>query len=283
MLAYYAEFGRSFPWRETKDPWTILVSEVMLQQTQTDRVLPKFIAWRERFPDAASLAASPLPEVLRLWSGLGYNRRALALAAAARIVVDSGFPGDEKALLALPGVGPYTARAVLAFAFGLPTVFIETNIRSVFLQHFFPSEESVGDARIALLVEATLDRKDPRTWYYALMDYGVSIKKMAGNPNRRSAHYARQTPFADSKRRVRGGVLRELASLRGAVPREELARRLCFSRERVEEALADLHAEGFLRFDADLVGLAEEAPRYGALPPDGPMRLGRRKKHRRDG
>jgi A/G-specific adenine glycosylase len=290
VLAHYAEFGRSFPWRETRDPWTILVSEVMLQQTQTDRVLPKFLAWRERFPDAASLAAASLPEVLGAWSGLGYNRRALSLAAAARIVADGGFPETEKGLLALPGVGPYTARAVLAFAFGRPTVFIETNIRSVFLQHFFPHEESVSDARIAPIVEATLDRSDPRRWYYALMDYGVSIKKRLGNPNRRSAHYARQSPFADSKRRVRGALLRELASLGRNVSREELARRLPFSRERVEEALAALYAEGFLSFEAEFVGVAEKAPRFEkAIPrgdsrrPGGSTLSGRRKMNRKDG
>ena len=260
VLSHYAASGRSFPWRETRDPWRILVSEIMLQQTQTDRVLPKYLAWFERFPDAASVAASPLADVLALWSGLGYNRRALALAASARVVAEEGFPRDEESLLALPGVGPYTARAVLAFAFGVPTVFIETNIRSVFLEQFFPHEESVSDARIAPLVAATLDRRDPRSWYYSLMDYGVAVKKAKGNPNRRSSHYARQSPFADSKRRVRGAALRELAALGGAAAREDLARRLPFSAERVAEALAELGAEGFVSIDGQFVRVAERAP-----------------------
>jgi A/G-specific adenine glycosylase len=254
VLDYYAVSGRSFPWRETRDPWAILVSEVMLQQTQTERVLPKYLAWLEAFPDPASLDAAPLPEVLALWSGLGYNRRALALVRAASILASSlaaggSFPEDEEALLDLPGVGPYTARAVMAFAFGKPVVLIETNIRSVFLHEFFRGDEEVADSRIVPLVEASLWREDPRTWYYALMDYGVDIKKREGNPNRRSAHYAKPEPFADSNRRLRGSLLKALARERssgGGMSGDELAALLPFSRERVDAALSQLRAEGFV-------------------------------------
>ncbi len=218
----------------------------MLQQTQTERVLPKYLEWLEAYPDPAALADAPLAEVLGLWSGLGYNRRALALVrAASRIASSQAFPDDEDALLELPGVGPYTARAVLAFAFGRPVVLIETNIRSVFLHRFFEGEEGVTDARIAPLVEQTMDRDDPRTWYYALMDYGVEIKKAFGNPNARSAHYAKQGPFADSNRRIRGALLKEL-SRRGRADAEELAEALPFARERVRAALGELKAEGFV-------------------------------------
>jgi A/G-specific adenine glycosylase len=218
----------------------------MLQQTQTERVLPKYLAWLEAYPYPAALAAAQLADVLALWSGLGYNRRALALVkAASQIASADRFPDEEASLLDLPGVGPYTARAVLAFAFGKPGVLIETNIRSVFLHIFFEGEEGVADSRIAPLVESTLFREDPRTWYYALMDYGVDLKKRGGNPNRRSAHYARQSSFADSNRRIRGSLLKALANREGK-DAEELAVALPFSRERVDAALAELQAEGFV-------------------------------------
>jgi A/G-specific adenine glycosylase len=217
----------------------------MLQQTQTERVLPKYLAWMEAFPEPSALASAPLPLALSLWSGLGYNRRALALVRSASAIASAGrFPDDEASLLELPGVGPYTARAVLAFAFDRPVVFIETNIRSVFLHEFFPGEEGVPDSSIAPLVGATLVREDPRTWYYALMDYGVEIKRREGNPNKRSAHYAPQSPFADSNRRIRGSLLKALAS--GASGGDALAAALPFSRERVDSALAELKAEGFV-------------------------------------
>jgi A/G-specific adenine glycosylase len=246
VMGRYAHAGRSFPWRETRDPWAILVSEVMLQQTQTERVVPKYLAWMEAYPEPRRLAEAPLAEVLALWSGLGYNRRALALkAAAAAIVAAGGIGDDEESLLALPGVGPYTARAVLAFAFGRPVALVETNIRSVYLHHFFPGSDRVKDTEIELLVEATMLRDDPRNWYYALMDYGVELKRRLGNPNVRSAHYAKQSPFADSNRRIRGAILRELGE-RGGADADQLASVLPFSRERVDAALSQLKAEGFV-------------------------------------
>ena len=218
----------------------------MLQQTQTERVLPKYIAWLEAYPEPAALACAPLADVLALWSGLGYNRRALALVkSAALIAAAARFPDNEESLLELPGVGPYTARAVLAFAFAKPVVLIETNIRTVFLHSFFQGELGVPDSRIAPLVEATLYREDPRTWYYALMDYGVEIKRREGNPNRRSAHYTRQSPFNDSNRRIRGSLLKALRPLEGKAA-DELAAALPFSRERVDAALAQLKSEGFV-------------------------------------
>jgi A/G-specific adenine glycosylase len=218
----------------------------MLQQTQTERVTPKYLAWLEAYPDPETLCAAPLADVLGLWSGLGYNRRCLALVRSAALIAAAGaFPQDEESLLELPGVGPYTAGAVLAFAFGKPALLIETNIRSVYLHHFFAGEEGVADSRILPLVAATLPPGDPRTWYYALMDYGVELKRRFGNPNRKSAHYARQSPFADSKRRVRGSLLKLLGQGRGASI-DQLAAELPFSRERVDEALRELKVEGFV-------------------------------------
>lgn len=261
VLDYYRVFGRSFPWRGTRDPWAILVSEVMLQQTQTERVVPKYEAFLAAFPRPADLAAAPLDRLLALWSGLGYNRRALALKRAAAAIADSpgGFPSREEELLALPGVGPYTARAVAAFAFDAPSAFIETNIRTVFLFHFFLEAKGVPDREMEPLVLAALDRDDPRNWYYALMDYGVFLKRRYGNPNARSAHYARQSPFADSKRRIRGAILKAASEASGQVGREALAARLPFARERVEEALAELVAEGFLEYRGDRIVIAGKA------------------------
>jgi A/G-specific adenine glycosylase len=262
VLGHYEAAGRAFPWRETRDPWAILVSEVMLQQTQTDRVLPKYQAFMAAFPTPAALAASSLERLLALWSGLGYNRRALSLRRAALELAARAerggpdFPRDAAGLESLPGVGPYTSRAILAFAFDEPTAFIETNIRSVFLFHFFPGESGVADARILPLVEASMDSRDPRTWYYALMDYGVFLKRRHGNPNARSAHYAKQESFANSNRRVRGAVLREIGEA-GVVSLDDLAARLPFARERVAKAVNELAAEGFIAYRGESLRIGD--------------------------
>jgi A/G-specific adenine glycosylase len=219
----------------------------MLQQTQTERVVPKYLAFLGAFPTPAALARGTVAELLALWSGLGYNRRALALKRSAEAMVErhgGELPDSEEGLLDLPGVGPYTARAVQAFAWGRPVVLIETNIRSVFIHRFIAGTEGVADASLLPLIEAALDRQDPRNWYYALMDYGAALKKTVGNPSRKSASYAKQSPFADSHRRVRGALLKALAS--GPGDAEELAAGLPFARERVDKALAELVAEGFV-------------------------------------
>lgn len=252
VYAHYRRQGRIFPWRLTTDPYRILVSEFMLQQTQTERVLRKYPPFIAAFPDLASLAESPLPDVLMLWQGLGYNRRALALQACARRVRDvhgGKVPATAAALIALPGVGPSTAGAVLAFAYQIPTAFIETNIRRVFLHHFFPARQAVKDAEILPLVEASLDRDNPRGWYYALMDYGVQLKRDTPNPNRRSAHYQRQSPFEGSRRQVRGRVLAALVD--GPATPARLADMLKQEEPSIRAALLALETEGFLRRNGD--------------------------------
>lgn len=229
----------------------------MLQQTQTARVLPKYEAFLAAFPTPADLAAAPVADLLRLWSGLGYNRRALALKKAASEIAqrfNGRLPDDEDSLLSLPGIGPYTARAVLAFVFGRPVALVETNVRTVFLHEFFPDRESVHDRELLPLVEAALDRSDPRNWYYALMDYGVMLKASLPNPGRRSAHHQRQTPFADSHRRVRGEILKRLAASSEPLTADELFVSIPFARERLEKALGELATEGFV---------AERRGRYG--------------------
>lgn len=229
----------------------------MLQQTQVSRVLTKYEEWLAVFSDLPSLAAASLSDVLAVWQGLGYNRRARALKRLAEIVVaerDGEFPRDQAALRTLPGVGPSTAGAVAAFAFGEPHPFIETNIRAAYLHHFFPDQTGVADRDLLPLVDATLDREDPRTWYYALMDYGVMLKGSLPNPSRRSRHHVHQSPFAGSNRQLRASVVRILLERPGATA-PEIAQALAEGRlpglgdpaaERVRQVLTDLAREGFV-------------------------------------
>ena len=253
---YYRRNGRQFPWRQTSDPYRILVSELMLQQTQTERVGPKYAAFLEAFPTINRLAAASLREVLLLWQGLGYNRRARYLHECARQVVvsyDGELPRDPALLVELPGIGPGTAGAVAAFAYQIPTVFIETNIRRVYLHFFYPDRDRVHDRELLPLIERTLDKANPREWYYALMDYGVYLRGLFTNPNRRSVHYTRQSRFEDSNRQVRGAVIRELLTGDATVP--ELALRTSQDEARVRQVLVELSEEGMI--------VAEDGVKFG--------------------
>lgn len=262
---HYHEHGRDLPWRRTRDPYAVLVSEVMLQQTQVPRVVPKYEAFLEAFPTPQALAIAPLDEVLRVWSGLGYNRRALNLKRAAEaIVAEHGgrVPDALEALTALPGIGHATAAQVLAFAFDTGVPFIETNIRSVYLHEFFGDVEDVPDAAILPLVEATMPAEDAREWFWALMDYGTHLKAMLPNPSRRSRHHVRQGRFEGSNRQLRGRLLVALGEAAGGdagrpgagvcrrstpgLTVAELAEAVRFAPERVEAALAALQSEGFV-------------------------------------
>jgi A/G-specific adenine glycosylase len=248
IYRHFQEHGRRLPWRETRDPYCILVSEIMLQQTQVERVLQKYEGFIARFPSFAALAEAALPEVLAAWQGLGYNRRALALKRLAEKVVSEfggSLPDSPEVLTTLPGIGSATAGALAAFAFTRPAIFIETNIRRVFLHFFFPHQDGVRDRDLLPLVEQTLDREDPRRWYYALMDYGVWLKKEVTNPNRRSAHYNRQSPFVNSDRQVRGLILKILLE-HPSLTQVELAERVGQSPARTGAMLRRLAEEGFL-------------------------------------
>lgn len=216
VTAYWRTHGRhDLPWRHT-DAYGVLVSEVMLQQTQVERVIPFFERWMKTFPTPRTLARAPLSDVLRHWSGLGYNRRAKMLHECAKALVErhgGKIPEDRAALKALPGIGPYTAGAVRAFAFDEKEVFVETNIRAVLIHHFFPRSKKVDDKKLAPILEECLAKaKSPREWYSALMDYGTHLKKTQPNPSRRSKHHTKQSKFEGSLRQVRGAILRALVN-----------------------------------------------------------------------
>ena len=248
VRGYYRKHGRDFPWRRTNNPYHVLVSEIMLQQTQTGRVIEKYERFLSEFPDFQTLARAPLQRVLSIWQGLGYNRRAIALSSIARQVVaefDGALPSSQDVLVKLPGIGKATASAIAAFAFNKPSLLIETNIRRVFIHFFFGDRETVADAEILPLIAKTLDRSNPRRWYYALMDYGAMLKKNVRNPNRKSVHYRRQPPFEGSHRQVRGMVLKEIIlGHRGTA--SSIAKELDQSPEKILEVLSELQREGFI-------------------------------------
>lgn len=213
------ELFRDMPWRTDTRPYYVLVSELMLQQTQVDRVIPKFNAFIERFPSELQLAEASLAEVVTMWSGLGYNRRAKYLHdSAKKIVTDFAgkFPSDSQAILSLPGVGPGTMGAIMTYAFNQPVAFIETNVRTVYFHHFFPDGEKVTDAELTPLIERTLDREHPREFYWAIMDYGTWLKKNGAGRVTQSRHYIKQAPLKGSVREVRGRIVKLLAD--GDVP-----------------------------------------------------------------
>ena len=239
---------RDFPWRVTSNPYEILVSEVMLQQTQTYRVLPKYLAFLKQFPTAAALAQAPLQAALACWQGLGYNRRALLLQKSCQAVLAQHggvFPKDPKVLETLPGIGPYTSRAVATFAFGTQVPFIETNIRTVYLHHFFAEHDKVHDRLILAVIEKTIDTRDVRNWFYALMDYGVSLKKKLKNINQKSVHYARQSTFEGSDRQIRGRIVK-LLTQKNTIARQDLLVYLDREEARVNKILDGLKKDGMI-------------------------------------
>ncbi len=268
---------RDLPWRDTRDPYAIWISEVMLQQTQVPRVLTRWERWLDRFPSVFALAEAPVADVLSEWQGMGYNRRALALKSAAEAVAsdyDGVLPTGVKELCALPGIGPATAQGIRSFAYDLPGVYLETNVRTVFLHHFFPDVPAVPDRELVSLIARACpgpegegfcvqaDESDtPRSWYYALLDYGAYLKKTVPNPSRRSSGYTKQSRFEGSRRQKRAALVRELLAAReeGVAERsfEELAAALngmerAAGRPPVPEAdvrsiLDDLAREGFCR------------------------------------
>ena len=264
------ELYRDLPWRRTRDAYAVWVSEAMLQQTQVSRVDGRWQSWLERFPSVDALAAASSADVLAEWQGLGYNRRALALWNAAREVSEHHggvMPVDEVELRALPGIGPATAAGIRAFAYDLPGVYLETNVRTVFLHELFPEADGVPDSALVPLVREACPGSDaeipgadvpctPRSWYYALLDYGAYLKRTVPNPSRRSRSNVRQSKFEGSHRQKRASVVRMLLAAGAAglaaadAARALSAEELAAGREPVSEAaaasiLAELATEGF--------------------------------------
>jgi A/G-specific adenine glycosylase len=249
VLTYFNKYGRNLPWRNTDDEYLIFVSEIMLQQTQVARVLEKYRPFVSRFRDFGELRAASQSDILSLWQGLGYNRRCIYLKKSAAKICEeySGrLPESEMLLRSLPGVGTATARSLLAFCFNRPVVFLETNIRQVFIHHFFQGRETVHDRDLRLLVESTLDYDNPREWYYALMDYGTMLKKRIGNITKRSVCYRPAGPFEGSMRQLRGAVLKLLLSHR-TLTEEAFVELTGTTREKIRDVLAQLEHEGFLQ------------------------------------
>jgi len=221
----------------------------MLQQTQTGTVSEKFLKFTEFYPNFISLAESPLENVLKAWQGLGYNRRAIALKKIAEIVIreyNGELPDSLDILKSFPQIGHNTASSIIAFAFNEPTVFIETNIRRVFLYFFFPQKQSVKDKEILPLIQDTMDNKNPRIWYYALMDYGVMLKKKHPELNKRSAHYRKQAQFKGSDREIRGKILKVLLE-KQSVAEIDLKKLFKAKPERIKKILDRMVKEGFIK------------------------------------
>ena len=265
------ELYRDLPWRCTYDPYAIWISEVMLQQTQVSRVDGRWQRWLERFPTVDALAAAAPSDVLEEWQGLGYNRRALSVHRAAQAISEAGgvFPQDQKELVKLPGIGPATAAGIRAFAFNLHGVYLETNVRTVFLHELYPQAEGVPDSELIPLVELTCPASiagaadaaatelTPRSWYYALLDYGAYLKKIIPNPSRRSKSHVKQSRFEGSHRQKRAELLRVLLAHKdeGGAVFETLHQELCqievnAGRETLDEQvtlglLEELAKEGF--------------------------------------
>jgi A/G-specific adenine glycosylase len=245
---HYLREGRPLPWRKTRNPYRILVSEIMLQQTQVGRVLDKYRLFINAFPDFAALAVAPISDILNAWQGLGYNRRAISLKKIAETVGDhygGSLPSDPEVLITLPGIGKYSASAIYTFMTGKPSLFIETNIRRVYIHFFFQDRQGIRDKDIIPILEKTMDAKDPRQWYYALMDYGVKLKAEVENPNKRSAGYRKQSPFKGSVRQVRGTILRALIGSSG-LTKSQIEKIVSGYAGDIDRILACLVREGFL-------------------------------------
>ncbi len=214
---YYSHHRRSMPWRDEPTLYHVIVSELMLQQTQVARVLPKYRDFLQAFPSFQTLAAAPLADVLRAWQGLGYNRRAKYLHESARRIVTNGVPRTMDELVQLPGIGINTAGAIMNYVYDEPTPFVETNIRTVYFVHFFSDQSAVSDREVLRRVAATMPNFQrteiisAREWFWALMDYGSHLKSIGKGHLGRSKHYVRQTPFRGSVREVRGQIMAALS------------------------------------------------------------------------
>ena len=274
---FYQKNRRAFPWRETTDPYKILVSEIMLQQTQADRVVAFYENWIKRFPDFKTLAHAKFSDIYPYWQGLGYNRRALNLQKTAQKVTNEfggKLPQEITKLESLPGIGPYTARAVSIFSFNTPIFCIETNIRRVFIHHFFSTKKKsrinadknadlrgykISDAEILKIAELAFDQQNSREWHWALMDYGAHLRatlslSKGGNPNRRAKNYTVQSKFEGSARQIRGAILKQL--LAENMTATELVKIIGKDAKKTKEILKNLQNENLIKQDKNKYSLS---------------------------
>jgi len=255
---FYEKNKRVLPWRNVNNPYEIFISEVMLQQTQVQRVIPKYENWVREFPDFKILSQASLQKVILFWSGLGYNRRAKFLLDSARIISTEwkgAIPQDPELLIQLPGIGKATAASIVVFSYNKPIPFIETNIRRVFIHEFFKNNNNVTDKQILELVIKTLDNNNPREWYYALMDYGAHLGKTIPNPNRKSKNYSKQSTFEGSSRQVRGEILKILSNQ--PVSEEVLKKEIKGNMLYFKTALEQLLTESFLEKNGDTIQIKD--------------------------
>ena len=244
VFEFYSKNGRSFPWRKTTDRYAVMISEIMLQQTQAERVVPKFEAWLQEFPDIPSLASAPLRSVLSLWSGLGYNSRAVRLQRCAAIINDSFdgiVPGEPAVLKTLPGIGEYTCRSIPVFADNFDTAAVDTNIRRIMIHELgFPEDISPGILQQE--AEALVPPGRSREWHNALMDYGslvLTSKKTGIRP------LTRQSKFQGSRRWYRGKLIKELVNTDGMFL-EEISEKYAECPWDIEKIINDLVSEGLV-------------------------------------
>lgn len=266
---YYQSHKRAMPWRPpqlplqkngTLDAYAIFISEVMLQQTQVSRVMTKYPLFIQAFPSFEKLANAPLSDVLLIWQGMGYNRRAKFLKSSAEMVIstfDGTLPDEASLLEQLPGIGPATARSIVTFTYNKPELFIETNIRRVMIYHFFPDSEGVDDRDIIPYIDQIIDKKNPREWYYALMDYGTWLAKGVINPNRKSKHYTKQSKFEGSNRQIRGEILRLVLS-NGTIQKDSFSEFFSFDQKRIYAILDELVGEQMIFQKNDTYSIDEE-------------------------
>jgi A/G-specific adenine glycosylase len=248
VYSYFKLHGRDLPWRKNQTPYSIFISEIMLQQTQVDRVVPFYCAFVKALPDFQTLAGAPLQKVLLLWQGLGYNRRAKHLKQAAEIIEhehDGILPSSPETLEMLPGIGKATAASIAAFGFNAPTVFLETNIRTALIHHFFRDDDNISDNDLLPIANVVMNRRHPAKWYSAIMDYGTMLKKKYGNLSRRSAQYKKQSKFEGSRRQVRGKVLKLLLE-KGNLSLLSFDRHLKTDKQILSEILDELTKENMI-------------------------------------
>lgn len=243
---FYKANRRDFPWRNTTNPYEIMLSEIMLQQTQTNRVVAKYFLFLEHYQTIEDFAKAPFSEILIHWSGLGYNRRAKFLYEAIKQLSGmKSFPKTAEELEKLPGIGPYTSKAIATFAFDQRHAFLETNIRTVFIHFFFADQDKVSDKQLLEKVEQTLPSSDFRNWYYALMDYGNYLKSQKISHFEKQKHYTKQSKFKGSKRFVRGYILKQLTKQTQLSINEIIIPG--YENDTINNVIESLQKEGFIR------------------------------------